>query len=84
MRATKPRVREAIGARCREARERIGISKREAGRRANLALYFRVENGVTADPRTSTLFAIARALEVDPTWLATGEGSPDGQRRTGS
>ena len=67
--------KKEVGKRIRQARIRLGLS------RANLAKLVGVnertitnyENGKTMKP--SILQKIAKALEVDPQWLLTGEGS---------
>lgn len=67
-------IAQTIGDRCREARHKRGLSQEELAARAG------VSGGVIANTewgRNKTirkLTAVARALEVDPHWLATGNG----------
>ena len=61
--------------RIREARGALGISQEELARRTGVTLNTinRLERGVATDPHYSTLLNLAKALEVSPHWLYSGE-----------
>lgn len=78
-------LREQVGQRIREARERKGWSQRQLGGRANLASSFlsRLERGQTGI-EIDTLAALATALDTDAAALvrsepALGGGPGDGR-----
>jgi transcriptional regulator with XRE-family HTH domain len=56
----------------------FGLSQAELAKRAGVAVSAvnELENGVTTDPRLSTLMAIAAALHVPAYFLITGESDP--------
>ncbi len=70
-----------IGERLRRARERRVWSQADLAREAGVTklAILRIENG-QAQPRPSTLRALAAALGVEPAWLRYGE-QEEGQQR---
>src|SRR4051812_7587110 len=64
----KKKLTRAISARVRGLREEAGLSQQEVANRADLSLSLvaKIEQGKKADPRASTLLALARALRVQP------------------
>ena len=76
---------ETVGARIESILERQGISARELSRRAGLGetqvgmVIARYRKNPNAEVTLVTLQAIARAANVSPAWLLTGDGSPDGE-----
>lgn len=66
---------ETIGDRCRQARHKRGYSQKELSVRAGVSesVIGNVETGIRHSIRKLT--AVANALQVNPHWLATGEGS---------
>lgn len=59
-----PKQARALGAYIRRQREQLGLSARELARRAGIADVIRLEQGSLLNPRSSTLTAVADALEV--------------------
>jgi transcriptional regulator with XRE-family HTH domain len=59
-----PKQARALGAFIRQQREQLGLSARELARRAGVADVIRLEQGSLLNPRSSTLNAVADALEV--------------------
>jgi transcriptional regulator with XRE-family HTH domain len=59
---------KAISGRLRDLREAAGLSQQEVAMRADLSLSLvaKLEQGKKADPRASTLIALARALGIKP------------------
>jgi transcriptional regulator with XRE-family HTH domain len=62
------KLNKAISERIKELREASGLSQQEVAVRADLSLSLvaKLEQGKKADPRASTLLALARALSVPP------------------
>lgn len=63
-----------LAERVKYAREQKGLSQHEVADKANISqpTYFKIENGLTQKPRN--ILDIATALNVNPQWLATGQG----------
>lgn len=64
-----------LAERVKYARELKKISQCDIAKKAGISqpTYFKIENGLTLKPRN--IVEIAQALNVNPDWLATGEGS---------
>lgn len=64
-----------FGTRLEETRRRRLLTQAELAARAGISLIqvARLENQATANPRASTIKALAAALEVDPAWLLFGD-----------
>jgi transcriptional regulator with XRE-family HTH domain len=62
------RIGKALAARVKSLRESAGLSQQELATRADLSLsqVAKLEQGKKADPRASTLLALAAALRVKP------------------
>lgn len=62
------KLAKAISERIRSLRDDSGLSQQDLAFRANLSLSLvtKLEQGKKADPRTSTLLALAAALDVLP------------------
>ena len=62
------KLSKAIAKRVQELREATGLSQQEIAQRGDLSvsLVAKLEQGKKADPRASTLLALARAFEVKP------------------
>jgi phage repressor protein C with HTH and peptisase S24 domain len=69
---------DTIGARAKAARKLAGMSQIEAATASGVTQsdISKIERGETERPRG--LLALARAYNVNPTWLDLGEGSPRG------
>ena len=65
-----------------EARQESGISASNLARMVGVtsAAVSRWEKGLVKNLRMEHLFAIARLLDVNPEWLATGRGGKKGHR----
>jgi len=65
---------KAIGERIKELRTKRRFSQEKLGDLAGMskAGIGRLENGHSKSPTPDNLFGIAKALGVDPQWLATG------------
>lgn len=63
--------------RVKRARKALGLTGAELARRANVSrmTITHLEAGDTV-PGVDTVEALAKALEVDPCWLAYGRGTP--------
>lgn len=59
---------KVLSVRVKELREAAGLSQQELATRADLSVsqVAKLEQGAKADPRTSTLLALAAALDVKP------------------
>jgi transcriptional regulator with XRE-family HTH domain len=68
-----------VGQRIRNAREQKHMSQRKLADAAGMSQpsLSDIEAGHTKHPNAAHLLKIAAALEVDPLWLLTGEGSPE-------
>ena len=68
------RVGELAG-RLRKSREDAFLSQEELAKRAGVqaATVSRIERGVIDEPYLSTLRKLAKALDVDPKWLRSGD-----------
>lgn len=64
----KKKLGRALSARIKTLRETTGLSQQEVAERGDLSisLVAKLEQGKKADPRASTLLALARALGVTP------------------
>src|SRR4051794_5725454 len=62
------KLAKALSQRIKQLREAAGLSQQEVATRGDLSmsLVAKLEQGKKADPRASTLLALARALEVRP------------------
>jgi transcriptional regulator with XRE-family HTH domain len=62
------KLAKAIAARLKSLRQEAGLSQQEVATRADLSLSLvaKLEQGKKADPRASTLLALAGALAVPP------------------
>ncbi len=62
------KLAKAISRRIRDLREAAGLSQQDVAMRADLSmsLVAKLEQGKKADPRASTLLALAKALAVPP------------------
>jgi transcriptional regulator with XRE-family HTH domain len=62
------KLAKAISERIRTLREAAAISQQDLAMKADLSLSLvaKLEQGKKADPRTSTLLALAKALQVTP------------------
>src|SRR5262245_31364953 len=62
------KLAKALSQRIKRLREAAGLSRQEVARRGDLSLSLvaKLEQGKKADPRASTLLALARALGVRP------------------
>jgi transcriptional regulator with XRE-family HTH domain len=62
------KLAKALSQRIKQLREAAGLSQQEVAMRGDLSLSLvaKLEQGKKADPRASTLLALARALEVRP------------------
>lgn len=73
---------KALAQLLREAREGLGLSAREVGKRSGItdSNIVRLEQGAIANPRPETLKAIADVLELDlaDVYAAAGYVQPDG------
>ncbi|MDP8173651.1 helix-turn-helix transcriptional regulator [Pasteurella skyensis] len=60
-------------------RENLRLDQQDLAKLANVSqgTISNIENGVTTSPQK--LLEIAEALNVDPVWLKTGKGTPDGK-----
>ena len=69
---------DTIGARAKAARKMAGLSQTEAAAASGVTQsdISKIERGETERPRG--LLSLARAYNVDPTWLDVGVGSPRG------
>lgn len=65
----------SIQDRLRYARQRLGMTQRELGRKAGVgqSAISNLESGLRSVPRE--IVAIAKALAVDPEWLLSGKGN---------
>jgi transcriptional regulator with XRE-family HTH domain len=62
------KLAKALSQRIKQLREAAGLSQQEVAMRGDLSmsLVAKLEQGKKADPRASTLLALARALQVRP------------------
>ena len=74
----RPSLTAELGKRVREARERAGLTRSEASRRAGVdaAYWYRLENGLAAGPTFEVVARVAVALDVTLDWLAFGGRRP--------
>lgn len=65
---------KTLAERVKYARELKDLSQHEIAEKAGISqpTYFKIENGLTQKPRN--ILDIAQALNVNPQWLATGQG----------
>lgn len=70
-------AKKALAERCRWARTRLEISHKEAARRAGVAESVIGNTEGARNESIRKLTEVARALQVNPHWLATGEGCHD-------
>ena len=65
------KLAKALSQRIKRLREAAGLSRQEVATRGDLSLSLvaKLEQGKKADPRASTLLALARALGVRPSAL---------------
>src|SRR4051812_16029885 len=68
------KLAKALSQRIKRLREAAGLSQQEVATRGDLSLSLvaKLEQGKKADPRASTLLALAKALEVTPGTLLDG------------
>jgi transcriptional regulator with XRE-family HTH domain len=61
-----------LGSRLKAVRERIGLSRSEAARRAGIdpAMLHRIENADNSAPTFETIVRLAQVLDIDLEWLA--------------
>jgi transcriptional regulator with XRE-family HTH domain len=66
---------DEFGARLEDARRRRLLTQAELATKAGISLIqvARLENQATANPRASTVKALAEALDIDPAWLLFGD-----------
>ncbi|HBE9179223.1 TPA: helix-turn-helix transcriptional regulator [Serratia fonticola] len=76
---------KTFGDRFLARREELGLTQEEVAEKAGITrmAISKIELGMTKKPRVDNLFALAKALKVNPDWLSSGRGSkePDVQRR---
>lgn len=77
MKRERTHVDREVGARVRERRATLGLSQRElaAGAQCDVGMVSRIENG-NRIPSVGLLETLARHLDVDASWLGTGEHDP--------
>lgn len=65
--------------RLRASRAFLGVGSRELGRRAGLseAVVTELETGKVRSVSLCTALALAKALNVRPSWLLCGDGKPE-------
>jgi len=65
------KLAKALSQRIKRLREAAGLSQQEVAMRGDLSLSLvaKLEQGKKADPRASTLLALAKALQVRPGYL---------------
>lgn len=70
---------KTLAERVKYARELKDLSQHEIAEKAGISqpTYFKIENGLTQKPRN--ILDIAQALNVNPQWLATGQGEMTAQ-----
>ena len=68
----------SAGQRIKMLREAAGLSVAELARRIGIRQpsLWQLEEGVSKNPRASTLLRLADALNASPEWLASGRGAP--------
>lgn len=74
-----PLIESTLAQRIEQSMLKIGLSQTELAARAGTTKSS-VSNwmrGKSQTMRSATLMKMSRALQVDPTWLSTGKGSPD-------
>jgi len=66
---------EGFGERLERMRRRRLMTQADLAAKAGISLIqvARLENQATANPRASTIRALAEALDVDPAWLLFGD-----------
>jgi transcriptional regulator with XRE-family HTH domain len=69
-----------LGQRLRSVRLARNVSQESLARRAGVtrAAVIRIEHGQTATPRMGTIVALARALNVEPSWLLSTDADAPG------
>jgi ribosome-binding protein aMBF1 (putative translation factor) len=75
VRSVRQKEPSEFGRRLRETRELRGLSLRALEAKCGLsnALISQMETGVTGNPGINTVAKLAKALDVDPGWLAWGD-----------
>ncbi|MFM5429848.1 helix-turn-helix domain-containing protein [Aeromonas veronii] len=70
----KEKTMKTIGLRIQERLEERGITAADLARKTGLSkpTLSAIIHGNTSDPRISSVYAIAKALNCDPYWLYTG------------
>lgn len=78
------KLKKALAQRIKSLREAAGLSQQDVATRGQLSvsLVAKLEQGKKADPRTSTLLALATALQVRPGALLEDLFPPDGPAET--
>lgn len=81
----------SLSSRVQHARRLRGLSARALSVRAGVAqaLVGQIERNEASDPHGTTIVAIAKALDVEPAWLLTGDGAAPAEdkavrKRTGT
>src|SRR5262245_64760787 len=76
------KLAKALSQRIEALRHASGLSQQEVAMRGDLSLSLvaKLEQGKKADPRASTLLALARALQVRPGQLLDDLFPPDAER----
>jgi transcriptional regulator with XRE-family HTH domain len=71
-----------LGSRLLEAREAQGVSREALAESIGVSYdtIGAIERGVTRNPRFATIVALARMLDVTPSWLLTGRRDPGTDR----
>ena len=78
---------ETLGTRLRKARKEKGLTQPELGKASGVSksAISQWETGLTKSMEGSTLLAVSKVLNVDPSWLITGDGEKaKGKASTGS
>jgi transcriptional regulator with XRE-family HTH domain len=75
-------IETTLGARLLEAREAQGLSREALAESIDVSYdtIGAIERGVTRNPRFATIVALARTLNVTPSWLLTGRRDPGTDR----
>ncbi len=68
-----------VGERLKRARLRAAMTQDELTAASGIpkATISRIENGLNAEPRVSTIRKLAAALSVDPGWILVGDAADE-------
>lgn len=72
-------IPSAIGIRIKACRDNYKLSLRDLAERCDTITYSyigQLERGLKDNPTVGTIEELARALNVNPSWLAFGKGKP--------